>query len=187
MWKSRINCLFVILLRFRITRIHVDFSGRYAHTVVKIRHNAEADLQPDDTDRALLALLTENARLPVTDLARRLSLARTTVQARIERLEAQGLIAGYTIRRGRALAPPLRATALVSVEARATPALLTRLRDMPEVEQVHTLSGRYDLMIRIAATDTERLDRILDRIGDAPGVRFSESLIQLSTKIDRAP
>ncbi|MGR3584852.1 MAG: Lrp/AsnC family transcriptional regulator, partial [Pseudooceanicola nanhaiensis] len=49
-------------------------------------------MQLDDTDRALLALLTENARLPVTDLARRLSLARTTVQARIERLEAQGLI-----------------------------------------------------------------------------------------------
>ena len=52
---------------------------------------------------------------------------------------------------------------------------------------MHTLSGRYDLMIRIAATDTERPDRILDRIGDAPGVRFSESLIQLSTKSDRAP
>lgn len=143
-------------------------------------------MQLDATDRALLALLTENARLPVTDLARRLGLARTTVQARIERLELNGLIAGYTIRPGRALSPPLRATALVSVEARSTPALLTRLRDMPEVEQVHSLSGRFDLMIRIAATDTETLDRILDRIGDSPGVRSSESLIHLSTRIDRA-
>lgn len=143
-------------------------------------------MQLDETDRALLALLTENARLPVADLARRLDLARTTVQARIERLETHGVIAGYTIRPGRNLAPPLRATALVSVEARSTPALLTRLRDLPEVEQVHTLSGRFDLMIRIAATDTETLDRILDRIGDAPGVRSSESLIHLSTKIDRA-
>ncbi|WP_375689738.1 Lrp/AsnC family transcriptional regulator [Pseudooceanicola sp. LIPI14-2-Ac024] len=142
-------------------------------------------MQPDDTDRALIALLTENARLPVTDIARRLGLARTTVQARIDRLEAQGLIAGYTIRPGRALSPPLRATALVSVESRSLPTLLQRLRDIPQVEQVHTLSGRFDLMIRIAANDTETLDRILDRIGDAPGVRSSESLIHLSTRIDR--
>ncbi len=144
-------------------------------------------MQIDDTDRALIALLAENARRPVADLARRLGLARTTVQARIERLETHGVIAGYTIRPGRGLAPPLRATALVSAESRETPTLLARLKAMPEVEQVHTLSGRFDLMIRIAAPDTETLDAILDRIGDAPGVRSSESLIHLSTKLDRAP
>ncbi|MDF1853904.1 Lrp/AsnC family transcriptional regulator [Pseudooceanicola sp.] len=142
-------------------------------------------MQPDETDRALLALLGENARLPVADLARRLGLARTTVQARIERLESQGVIAGYTIRPGRALAPPLRATALVSAESRQMPGLLTRLRAMPEVERVHTLSGRFDLLIQIAAPDTETLDQLLDAIHDAPGVRSSESLIHLSTKIDR--
>lgn len=142
-------------------------------------------MQPDDTDRQLIALLTENARLPVSDLARRLGLARTTVQARLDRIETQGLIAGYTIRPGRALAPPLRATALVVAEARQTPALLSRLRAMPEVERVNTLSGRFDLLIQLAAPDTETLDRVLDAIHDSPGVRSSESLIHLSTKIDR--
>lgn len=43
-----------------------------------------------DKDRALLALLSENARMPVAELARKLGLSRTTVQARIERLEAEG-------------------------------------------------------------------------------------------------
>lgn len=142
-------------------------------------------MQIDETDRALLSLLTENARLPVVDIARRLGLARTTVQAHIDRLEKNGVIAGYTIRPGRALTPPVRATALVTAEARQTPGLLSRLRAMPEVERVHTLSGRFDLLVQIAARDTETLDRILDAIHEAPGVRASESLIHLSTKIDR--
>jgi len=50
------------------------------------------------TDAALLALLRENARLPTTELARRLSLSRTTVQSRIERLERSGIITGYAVR-----------------------------------------------------------------------------------------
>jgi len=51
-----------------------------------------------DKDRALLALLSENARMPVAELARKLGLSRTTVQARIERLEAEGVITGYGLR-----------------------------------------------------------------------------------------
>ncbi|MWB77610.1 winged helix-turn-helix transcriptional regulator [Pseudooceanicola sp. 216_PA32_1] len=141
--------------------------------------------QIDDTDRALLALLTENARMPVADLARRLALARTTVQARIERLERRGVIAGYTLRPGSAARAPIRATALVAIEARHAPALLSRLRALAEVEAVHTTSGRFDLLVQIAAASTESLDAVLDRIGDAPGVRLSESLVHLSTKIDR--
>ena len=142
-------------------------------------------MQTDETDRALLALLAENARLPVADLARRLGIARTTVQARLERLEARGLIAGYTLRRGPGLRPPIRATVLVSIEPRSGPAVLARLKAMPEVETVHTTSGRVDLIVALSAETTEALDATLDRIGDAKGVKGSESLIHLSTKIDR--
>lgn len=143
-------------------------------------------MQTDETDRALIAALSENARLPVADLARRLGIARTTVQARIDRLVERGLIAGFTVRRGPGLRPPLRATVLISVEPRATPAVLDRLRSMPQVDCVHTTSGRFDLIAQLAAEDTEVLDQCLDRIGEAKGVRSSESLIHLSTKIDRS-
>ncbi|PWG74280.1 AsnC family transcriptional regulator, partial [Enterococcus hirae] len=54
----------------------------------------------DDTDKRLLAALAANARASVTDLARRLGLARTTVQTRLDRLESSGAIAGYTVRLG---------------------------------------------------------------------------------------
>lgn len=142
-------------------------------------------MQTDETDRALIAALSENARLPVADLARRLGIARTTVQARIDRLIEKGLIAGFTLRRGAGLRPPLRATALISVEPRAQPAVLARLKSLSVVESVHTTSGRFDMIATLSAQDTEELDRTLDQIGEAQGVRSSESLIHLSTKIDR--
>ncbi|WP_422033575.1 Lrp/AsnC family transcriptional regulator [Roseovarius sp.] len=142
-------------------------------------------MQIDHTDHALLSLLRENARMPVAGLARRLGLARTTVQARLDRLEATGTIAGYTVRVTDALRAPLRATALVSIEPRSAPAVLARLESLPGVRTVHTTSGRVDLIVRLEAATTEQLDDTLDRIGEAKGVKSSESLIHLSTKIDR--
>ncbi|WP_417208138.1 Lrp/AsnC family transcriptional regulator [Antarctobacter sp.] len=142
-------------------------------------------MQIDETDRALIAALAENARLPVADLARRLGLARTTVQARLDRLEARGVIAGYTLKRGPGLHPALRATVLISVEPRATAAVLSRLKSLTAVETVHTTSGRFDMIATLSAATTEALDKTLDTIGEAKGVRASESLIHLSTRIDR--
>ena len=144
-------------------------------------------MQIDRTDQMLLQLLRENARAPVTDLARRLGLARTTVQARIERLEKSGAIAGYTLRASAATAPPLRATVLVSMEPRNGPAVLARLKSLAGVEVVHTTSGRFDMLVQVTAGTTEELDDTLDRIVEVKGVRSSESLIHLSTKLNRAP
>ncbi|MDJ0821203.1 MAG: Lrp/AsnC family transcriptional regulator [Paracoccaceae bacterium] len=139
----------------------------------------------DDTDRRLMSYLAEDARTPVATLARRLGLARTTVQARIDRLLERGMIAGFTLRAGASLRAPIRATALVSVEPRAAPGVLARLESLPQVQCVHTTSGRVDLIVELAAETTEALDETLDRIGEAKGVRSSESLIHLSTKLDR--
>lgn len=140
----------------------------------------------DETDHALIAALSENARLPIADLARRLDLARTTVQARLERLEQRGVIAGYTLRRGEALRPALRATVLISVAPNETPTVLARLKSMPQVETVFTTSGRFDLLVTLTAETTQALDATLDRIGESKGVNSSESLIHLSTKVDRS-
>lgn len=142
-------------------------------------------MQIDETDHALLALLRENARMPVAVLARRLGLARTTVQARLDRLEATGVVQGYTLRLNDALKAPLRATALVSIEPRSTPTVLARLQTLPGVRTVHTTSGRFDLIVGLEAETTEALDATLDRIGEAKGVKGSESLVHLSTRLDR--
>jgi len=141
----------------------------------------------DDLDRSLLQELSGNARLPVATLAKRLGVARSTIQARLERLETQGIIAGYTLRIGEAArARLIRATVLLQVEPRATPSVLQRLKTLTQVERAHTSSGRFDMVLQIAAPTTEDLDRTLDTIGAIPGVTDSESLIHLSTRIDRA-
>ncbi|MDJ1007902.1 MAG: Lrp/AsnC family transcriptional regulator [Paracoccaceae bacterium] len=140
----------------------------------------------DDHDAEILRLLAGNARMPVATLAKRLGLARSTVQARLERLEVTGVIAGYTLRLGEAArARRIRATVLLQVEPRATPQVLARLKALPEVEEAATTTGRVDLILELAAPSTEALDAALDRIGGIPGVTDTESLIRLSAKIDR--
>lgn len=141
----------------------------------------------DDLDRAMLALLGADARISVATLARRLKVARSTIQARLERLETSGVIAGYTVKLGEAArAGRIRATVLLNIEPRAQANILARLKTIPEVERVHTTSGRVDLLLQMAAPSTAVLDGVLDQIGEMTGVKSSESLIHLSTKFDRA-
>jgi len=141
----------------------------------------------DDLDRSMLAALGADARISVATLARRLKVARSTVQARLERLESTGVIAGYTVKLGEAARQSrIRATVLLTIEPRAQANILTRLRSIAEVERVHTTSGRVDFLLQVAAPSTTVLDNILDQIGEMTGVKSSESLIHLSTKLDRA-
>lgn len=141
----------------------------------------------DALDKSLISALSANARTSVSTLARQLSVARTTVQARLERLERSGVIAGYRLKLGASLLQNrIRATVLLQVEPRAAPTILQRLNVLPEVEVVHTSSGRFDLILQLSTENTQQLDETLDLIGEIKGVRSSESLIHLSTKIDRA-
>ena len=141
----------------------------------------------DDLDRNIVAQLSRDARMSVTVLARRLKVARPTVQARLERLESSGAIAGYTLRLGEAARTGrIRATVMLTIEPRSQPGILARLKTMPQVERIHTTSGRVDLLLQLATASTTELDETLDRIGAIDGVRSSESLIHLATKLDRA-
>ena len=141
----------------------------------------------DELDRNIIGLLGADARMSVATLSRRLKVARSTIQARLERLETNGVIAGYTLKLGEgAREGRLRASVLLSIEPRAQAAILTRLKSVAEIERCFTTSGRFDLLLQIACPNTPVLDQVLDQIGAMTGVNSSESLIHLSTKIDRA-
>ncbi|MGR3490542.1 MAG: Lrp/AsnC family transcriptional regulator, partial [Shimia sp.] len=141
----------------------------------------------DDTDTRLLSLLAQDARIPVARLADKLGLARTTVQARLEKLERTGTIRGYAIRLGDAAsAAMLRATVLMQIAPRGAAGVLSRLKHMPEVEIAHTCAGRFDLCVQVRTQTPAALDKLLDRIGEIEDVHDVESLIHLSTRIDRA-
>lgn len=137
-------------------------------------------------DEDLLALLRLNAREPVASLARKLKLSRTTVQDRIRRLEDQGVIEGYAVRLANAVDKgAIRAYVTISVEARRQVEVGRALSKLAQIEALHTVAGKYDLVALARTTSAEDMDRMLDSIGLIPGVTRTESAVILSTKVDR--
>lgn len=144
------------------------------------------ELSLDDTDRALLALLRENARASTAELARRLSLSRTTVQSRLQRLERQRAVVGYTVVvPDEAEAALVRAHVLITLAPKRSAAIETALRRIPEVRVLHSVSGPFDLIAVVAAASIGELDALIDRIGALDGVERTTSAIVLSTRIQR--
>ncbi|APO77768.1 AsnC family transcriptional regulator protein (plasmid) [Rhizobium etli 8C-3] len=143
-------------------------------------------MQITGKDRDLLALLAENARLPVATLAKRLSLSRTTVQARLERLERQGVIAGYGLRLSeRYTAGLVRAHVLITIAPKALSQVASSLDKIQEVTTLHSVSGSFDLIAIITAPSIAELDQLIDQIGTIDGVERTLSSIILSTRIQR--
>ncbi len=139
-----------------------------------------------DKDELLLSLLAENARTPVAELARRLNLSRTTVQARIERLERTKAIAGYTLRRGAAAERAMvKSHVMITVKPKFAKETIVDLTAMPEVRTLHSVSGEVDLIAIVAAASVEALDGVIDRIGELGGVDRTQTAVILATKIDR--
>ena len=140
----------------------------------------------DDTDRALLGLLRENARASTAELARRLDLSRTTVQSRIERLERRRVIAGYTVSVADEVEAGLvRAHVLITLAPRASGVVEAALRKIAQVRVLHSVSGPFDLIAIVAAASIGELDALIDRIGRLEGVERTTSAIVLSTRIER--
>jgi DNA-binding Lrp family transcriptional regulator len=137
-------------------------------------------------DRALLELLTANARLSTAALARQLGVARSTVQDHLSRLERNGSIRGYTVRLGAdQLARQVQAHAMIAVEPQQQAAVERKLRSMPAVTALLTVSGSYDLIAMLAAESTEALDRALDELRACPGVKSTTTSVVLSKRFER--
>ncbi|HEY9066125.1 MAG TPA: Lrp/AsnC family transcriptional regulator [Burkholderiaceae bacterium] len=140
----------------------------------------------DATDRALIALLRDDARASTTELARKLKLSRTTVQSRMERLLRQRVIAGFTISVPDELEADLvRAHVLITLAPKRSAAIETALRRIAEVRVLHSVSGPFDLIAIVAAASIVELDALIDRIGQLDGVERTTSAIVLSTRIQR--
>ena len=140
----------------------------------------------DATDRALIALLRENARIGHAQAARRLNLSRTTVQARVESLERRGIIVGYTVRLSEEISRRMvRAHVTIVVAPKASAGIVTALQKMPELRALHSVAGVFDLLAVVEAEDVPLLDAAIDRIGALEGVERTQSSIILSTKFER--
>jgi DNA-binding Lrp family transcriptional regulator len=136
----------------------------------------------DDTDRELLALLRQDARMPVATLASKLKVARGTVQNRMKRLERDGVIVGYTVRvKPQAEAHRIRALMTIVVEGNRGAEVLHALRGHPNVTGLHSTNGRWDLIAELRADTLEAFDRALGNIRLIEGIASTETSLLLST------
>ncbi len=139
----------------------------------------------DELDARILRLFVDEPRVGVLEASRRLGVARGTVQARLDKLTTSGVI--------RSLAPSIdpaalgyRVTAFATLEIRqgGRASVAAHLARIPEVLEVHTITGQGDLLCRIVARDNDDLQRVIDDlVGDADIVRTS-TLIALSTVVE---
>lgn len=143
-------------------------------------------MQLDPIDQKLISALRGNGRASTAELARLVGRSRTTVQARIERLERDGVIIGYTAR----LAPEreqgaVRVHVMIKIEPKKEAAVGAALRAMGEVRVLHSVAGVFDMIVVAAADTVGQIEGVIDRIGALEGVERTTSSIILSTKLDR--
>ncbi|WMT88792.1 Lrp/AsnC family transcriptional regulator [Pelagibacterium sp. 26DY04] len=140
----------------------------------------------DETDRRLLSLLRDNARLPVSSLAATLGLSRTTVRARMERLEASGIITGYGVRLGTSEETDrIRSIAMIEVEGRVTDRVARALAGLPQVRALYSTNGRWDLVAEIDTGSLPEFDEVLRSIRLIEGVSLTETNILLAARFRR--
>ena len=136
----------------------------------------------DEFDRRLIALLRADSRTPAAALARALKVSRGTVQNRIDRLLARGIIQGFTIRtRPEAEAGRVRAIMSIAIEGERSAAVVKALRGFPEVAAVHTTNGRWDLVADLDTDGLAAFSRTLDAIRMIDGIASTETSLLLAT------
>ena len=137
----------------------------------------------DNLDRRLIALLRADSRAPVATLAKTLKVSRGTVQNRIARLLARGVIQGFTVKtRPDVEANRVRAIMSIAVEGERSAAVVKRLKGFPEVATVHTTNGRWDLIAELDVETLAAFSATLDTVRQIEGIASTETSILLATQ-----
>jgi len=141
----------------------------------------------DDVDRTIVALLRENARRSFKDIGEHVHLTAPAVKRRVDRLEADGVLIGYT-----AIVDPAafgwQAEAFVDLycEGRMPGDAIRRAVERePGVVSAHTVAGEASAMLHVRATDTKDLEAALERIRSTDGITRTVTEVVLSTLLRR--
>jgi Lrp/AsnC family transcriptional regulator, leucine-responsive regulatory protein len=141
----------------------------------------------DETDRTIIDLLVENARRTLGDIATRVGLSAPAVKRRIDRLEAAGVILGYTTRVDHTkLGRPLEAFCELRFSGDARVDAIAGIGDaIPEVEAVFTIAGDPDALAWIRVSDVHELKRVIDRLRSTGEIIGTKTLMVLGTSAFR--
>ncbi len=136
----------------------------------------------DETDRQLLSLLRQDARLSIANLSHKLAVSRGTVTNRIAKLEDAGVIVGYTVRvRPDVQSNEIKAWMSIAVDGNQSRAVIASLLGEPGVAILHDTNGRWDLLAELRAENLQDLGKTLERIRLVKGISNTETSIHLET------
>src|SRR4051794_13324458 len=141
----------------------------------------------DDIDRQIVALLRQNARRSFESIGMRVSLSAPAVKRRVDRLEAAGVIRGYSaqVDPGRYGWDTHAVVALYCEGRMAAREVRAVVASHPEVTAAYTVAGDASAVLHVRARDTEHLERTLERLRDNPGVTRTQTQVVLSTLFER--
>ena len=137
----------------------------------------------DDLDRHLIQLLRADSRTAAAGLAKALKVSRGTVQNRIDRMQARGIIQGFTVKtRPDVEAGRVRAMMTIAIEGERSAAVIKQLKGFPEVAAVHTTNGRWDLIAELDVETLAAFSLTLDSVRQIEGIAATETSILLATQ-----
>ncbi len=137
----------------------------------------------DKLDSQLIAALRRDGRASLSVLAADLKVTRATVRARMDRLQASGDIAGFTVLTRADIVPhPVRGLMMLETAGRGADRAMPRLRAMAAVTAVHSTNGTWDLIAEIGTDTLESFDAVLTAIRQIDGVTRSETSLLLSSR-----
>ncbi len=137
----------------------------------------------DDLDNRIIAALRQDARMPLSDLAGLLGTSRTTLRARLARLQTSGEIVGFSVlTRADVARDPVRGLMMIGIEGRGTERVTRQLIGFAEVRAVHSTNGRWDVIVEIGSETLEAFDAVLTRIRRLDGIVASETNLLLKTR-----
>ena len=141
----------------------------------------------DRTDHQIIALLRENARRSFQDIGAQVSLSAPAVKRRVDRLERDGVIRGYSANVDpQALGWNTHAFVELFCEGRMSgEEVRAAIADHPEVEGAYTIAGAASAILHLRASDTRHLEQALERLREAPGVSRTQTQVVLSTLFER--
>jgi Lrp/AsnC family transcriptional regulator for asnA, asnC and gidA len=147
-----------------------------------------SEIKLDSTDRKILELLVQNAKRPLSEIARKAHVSTGTVHFRVNKLEKAGVIEKTTLKINYAkLGYDITAFIGIYLEKSALyDSVLAQLKAIPEITSIHYTTGNYSMFLKIYCRDTNHLKAVLhDRIQQVEGIERTETMISLEESLDR--
>lgn len=153
-----------------------------------VRHKRGDGLRIDDKDRKILRLLAEDANRTFAELSELVFLSPPAVHERVRKLRRNGIIKGtFAILDGASIGCSLLSFLHIKTAEAATRSLFAPLEDHADVEEIHSVAGEYDALLKIRTKDSVELESFIERVHALEGVVDVKCQVVLNSYVERGP